>query len=115
MDAQDPTESIIVGYWSRSPGEPELPYPQANSAPWQRQEEFAAKLQAIELAIRKRRHGTLTAYRGFSMCRLCAVPNGSEEYAWGGYRWPSGLMHYIEAHNVRPPAAFVDAVLTSGA
>ncbi len=111
MAATDRQEPTVVGYWSRSPDDPTLPYPQANPAPWERQAEFVAKLKAIEQAARERRLGKLMAYRGFSMCRLCNTQNGHEEFDHGGYRWPAGLLHYVEAHNVRLPDAFVAAVL----
>src|SRR5262245_54921819 len=115
MIAHDASEPTAVGYWSRSPDDTALPYPQTNAAAWQRQAQFVARLQAIEQGVRERRHGKLIGYRGFSMCRLCGIPNGSEEVVWGGFRWPSGLLHYVEAHNVRLPDAFVDAVLKSEA
>src|SRR5215475_13778990 len=111
MAASTRPEPKIVGYWSYSPDDPALPYPQANSKPWARQEEFVAKLKAIEQGIRERRYGKLTAYRGLSMCRLCRVLNGNEEFEYGDYRWPSGFLHYVEVHNVRPPADFLAAVL----
>ncbi len=84
-------------------------------AAWDGQANFVARLKAIEEDIRARRTGTLTAYRGWSMCRLCQVPNGNEEFEHGGFRWPSGFLHYVEAHNVRPPDAFVDAILAGNA
>lgn len=53
------------------------------------------------------------AYRGFSKCRVCGCPNGSEEYivAWnkkGIYTIPSGYLHYLESHSVKPPQDFID-------
>jgi hypothetical protein len=111
MDAADAREPVKIGYWARSPDDPSLPYPQAGSEPWARQGAFVAGLRDIEQDIRTRRKGRLTGYRGFSMCRLCAAPNGSEEFEWSGYCWPSGLLHYVEAHNVQPPAAFLEVVL----
>jgi hypothetical protein len=111
MAARDRDESTVVGYWSHSPDDSTLPYPQANPKPWNGQGDFVAKLKVIEQGIRAHRYGKLTAYRGFSMCRLCAKLNGSEEFEHAGYRWPSGFLHYIEAHNVRPPQDFADVIL----
>jgi len=111
--APNSQEPIVVGYWSYSPDDPALPYPRANPKPWAGQDGVVAKLKAIESGIRERRYGKVTAYRGWSMCRLCRVLNGSEEFEYGGYRWPSGFLHYVEVHNVCPPDSFVTAVLQS--
>jgi hypothetical protein len=111
MASKSTQEPAVVGYWSRSPDDPTLPYPQARPSPWAGQANFVTRLKATEEDIRAHRTGTLTAYRGWSMCRLCQVPNGNEEFEHGGFRWPSGFLHYVEAHNVRPPDAFMDAIL----
>jgi hypothetical protein len=50
-------------------------------------------------------------YLGFSRCRLCQCPNGSSEQTDGTYIWPSGYVHYLERHQVKPPKAFIDHVL----
>jgi hypothetical protein len=113
MPPKNRQEPTVVGYWSYSPDDPPLPYPQANAKPWAGQGKFVAKLKAIEQGIRKRDFGTMTAYRGFSLCRLCRVPNGNEEFEYAGYRWPSGFLHYVEIHNVRPPDDFIAAILKS--
>src|SRR5262245_35403912 len=113
MPANEDGKSKIVGYWSNSPDDPALPFPQPNPKPWVGQSRFVARLKAIEQSIRERRYGAVTAYRGWSMCRLCRVPNGNEEFEYGGYRWPSGFLHYVEAHNVRPTDDFVAAVSRS--
>ncbi len=113
MAARDSQEPKIVGYWSYSPDDPALPFPQANPEPWGGQDTFVAKLKAIEQGIRERHYGKVTAYRGWSMCRLCRVPNGNEEFEFDAYRWPSGFLHYVEAHNVRPPDEFMAAVRKS--
>jgi hypothetical protein len=111
MPAREDREAKVVGYWSNSPSDPALPFPQANSKPWAGQDKFIAKLKAVEQGIRGRRYGKVVAYRGWSMCRLCGVPNGHEEFELDGHRWPSGFLHYVEAHNVRPPDDFIAAVL----
>ena len=115
MATPDHSQPTDIGYWSQSPGDTSLPFPQANAERWSQQAEFIAALQAIEASARARRDGQLTGYRGFSMCRLCGIPNGSEEFVWSGYRWPAGFLHYVEAHNVRPPDVFLTAVLKSKA
>lgn len=50
-------------------------------------------------------------YRGISSCRVCGQMNGSADYIRDGWTWPQGYSHYIEAHGVRPPQAFIDAAL----
>lgn len=44
---------------------------------------------------------------GASTCRLCGQENGREELTDGEWLWPDGLVHYLEAHDVRLPAEFV--------
>ena len=51
-------------------------------------------------------------YRGMSRCRFCGMWNGSEDYTDGDYRWPSGFAHYLRAHAVKPPQAFIAHVLS---
>jgi hypothetical protein len=113
MTPKSRQEPTVVGHWSFSPDDRALPFPQANPKPWAGQDNFVARLKGIEQGIRERRNGKVTAYRGWSMCRLCRVPNGNEELELDGYRWPSGFLHYVEAHNVRPPDEFVTAILKS--
>ena len=50
------------------------------------------------------------AYMGFSTCRICGAQNGALELTDGVFLWPEGLAHYVTAHAVRLPAAFVDHV-----
>ncbi len=50
-------------------------------------------------------------YRGCSTCRLCERSNGSASFGDGTYLWPEGFGHYIEAHMVKPPQAFIDHVI----
>lgn len=48
------------------------------------------------------------AYRGWSDCRICGESNGSCDETDGEWIWPSGFLHYIEDHNVKPPQDFID-------
>ena len=54
---------------------------------------------------------------GWSDCRLCNQPNGCAEYTVTKngitFRYPEGLIHYYEAHNVAPSTEFASFVLTS--
>ena len=91
MDNSD----IRVGFWY-SRAEPDLPMPVEMPSPWPGQTDFVLGLSRVEGGLRQ------TRYRGFSMCRICNRSNGSGEVEHAGFRWPSGLMHYVTAHNVRP-------------
>lgn len=55
--------------------------------------------------------GIVASYRGMSLCRICGTRNGSTDISDGAYVWPSGYTHYLEAHTVKPPQAFIDHVL----
>jgi hypothetical protein len=50
------------------------------------------------------------AYLGKSRCRLCGNEVGSLELSDGVFIWPEGLAHYVEVHDVRLPARFVEHV-----
>lgn len=50
------------------------------------------------------------AYLGYSACRICGAQNGSLELTDGAFVWPEGLEHYVTAHAVRLPDAFVEHV-----
>lgn len=54
------------------------------------------------------------SYRGMSQCRICGCLNGSSELTDGTYLWPSGLTHYVEEHDLKPPQDFVDHIIRGG-
>lgn len=100
---------IAIGYWravGRTYGsEPEIPFdPQDFVDPaWDPAER--------DLVIRYLEQGKIKhQWRGISPCRVCGCSNGSQCLTDGVYVWPQGLAHYVRAHNVRPPVAFVDHV-----
>ena len=109
-----------IGYWDDSdfPGDPEwhqtyqdkgrdLPRPQdfVDDA-WDAAERAAVVqyLKAGEEAI---------AWRGYSYCRMCEASPGTTCRTDGEWVWPEGFAHYVEVHNVRPPAEFVQKVLAA--
>ena len=57
----------------------------------------------------------VSAFGGCSTCRFnCGIPDtamGSREYADCLWRWPEGLVHYVEVHSVGLPQEFVDHVI----
>ena len=89
---------MIEGYWYSS-YMPQFPVPQPQSEPVS--QEFLSKLNAVQ-ALSK-----VEYYRGWSNCRCCGKMNGSTEYEFGEWRWPSGFMHYLTEHNVHPTPEFV--------
>ena len=44
---------------------------------------------------------------GWSTCRFCDRPNGTDELSDGSYIWPEGLEHYLVEHQVRLPRAVI--------
>ena len=98
------SEPIKVGFWY-SKSEPDLPMPEARVRPWKGQGTFMVALGKVEAKATKQ------PYKGFSNCRLCGVHNGIADMRAHGFLWPSGLIHYVESHNVKPPAEFIAMVL----
>lgn len=94
------------GHW-RWHAEPDLPMP-VPDAEWPGRDAFLALLPRVEAAARQQH------YKGFSTCRICECVNGSSSYTLGGWEWPSGFMHYLKEHGVRPSAAFEAFVLDRG-
>lgn len=109
------------GFWW-SEYDDDLPMPVASDEPWEGQDEFLKMLRELEDRLMaeyqgmvdkanagegKYEEGAVVAYRGFSQCRLCLCANGSREFRYKGWVWPSGFRHCIEAHNVRPSSDFV--------
>jgi len=87
------------GFW-RSRDEPDLPMPIAD-VDWDRRDAFIASLRSLETRARR------TAFKGSAPCRLCdRRSNGSETLTFAGWRWPSGYMHYVRDHGVKPSTRF---------
>jgi hypothetical protein len=94
-----------IGYWCDDPLHPEYPDPHAWVDPdWDFMERFEVRSYVA--------HGTVVdQWMGFASCRICYVPNGDSDYTDGTFVWPSGLVHYLDAHAVRLPKLFVDHVI----
>jgi hypothetical protein len=105
-------ELVMVGYWFEKGGDETLPKPVAREKPWKGRRDFLAALAEVE-AIATKNH-----YRGFSLCRVCECRNGTADFRLakkhGNFVWPSGFAHYVKAHNVKPPQAFIDFVMRYG-
>ena len=55
---------------------------------------------------------TRFSFRGCSRCRFCGKMNGSRCLTDGTYIWPSGFVHYLREHGVKPTAEFIQHVLS---
>jgi hypothetical protein len=53
-----------------------------------------------------------TRWRGISGCAICHCHNGSTDLTDGEWVWPQGYAHYLEKHGVKPPAEFIEHVLS---
>lgn len=94
-----------IGFW-RGRDYPDLPDPRDFIDPGWALEE---RLEILEYLRGGR---VLHHYLGPAPCRLCGERVGSTTRTDGVYAWPEGLAHYLEAHALRPPPAFVDHVLS---
>ena len=93
-----------VGFW-KSSEEPCLPMPEANAEP------FPGKSGLLEALRNAQVLAVENAYRGWSTCRICSKPNGNRKYTLGRWVWPSGYLHYLDAHNVEPDPEFAAYLL----
>lgn len=89
-------------WWSKF--EPRLPMPAAQPRAWKGKKSFLRSLGRVEMTVE------YSQYRGSSKCRICDMLNGSKTFHTDEWEWPSGLRHYIEAHNVEPTPEFRDFI-----
>ena len=101
---QHPRQSFKkIGFWY-STYEPDLPKPQEYiDWKWDPHER-------ILIANWLKAGQVVASYRGMSTCRVCNIHNGHQDITDGTYVWPSGYVHYIESHGVKPPQEFIDHV-----
>jgi len=98
---------IYEGYF-KGPSESEKHYPlaRARTTKWLGRREFMDALTKVQNSKKVE----IEAFRGHSKCRICGAKNGHEEFVLKigkiEWRWPSGFLHYVEEHNVRPGLAF---------
>lgn len=102
---------IRVGFWQMdgffNPETKYYPNPIENSNNRTKEEVelFLEKLEKIE-----RYEAKTEDNMGFSYCRICNIENGSREYIWNRYIWPSGYKHYIKKHNIEINDDFYEEV-----
>lgn len=97
------------GFWY-SEDSPNLPKPRimAKTSEWVeagQPKKFAALLSKVQKRATKRH------FKGWSTCRICKCRNGSSEFSHKNVIWPSGLIHYIINHNVKPSNRFVRFII----
>jgi hypothetical protein len=93
----------VLGHWFHDAAPSPLPRPQLLVGPWNPEEQrlVLAYLRAGQM---------LVDFGEPSFCRFaCGEPDmGSADLSDGRYVWPAGLAHYIAAHSVQLPRAFVE-------
>lgn len=96
-------ELILIGYW-HSHLEPHFPDPA-----WFIDPEWDVVERGQVIAYLKAGQPMPYASMGLSWCRFrCGINNlGSGEFSDGKYVWPEGLVHYLEAHQLRLPEVVV--------
>lgn len=97
-----------VGYWRDTlmPKKNDtLPFPVISTASGYNRDKFCRALDKIESECAK-----LKAYKGWSNHRWTQSKNGSAEYSYRGWSWPSGYSVYI-ADGVLPSRAFYKFIM----
>jgi hypothetical protein len=94
---------IKEGFWY-SKREHNLHQP-FNGGDWAEKEQFILKVETLQNRL------TPVRSKGWSICRICNCMNGSDEYSYKNFVWPSGYLHYIRDHNVHPSEQFKKLIL----
>ena len=106
MEKKDKRTYIGIGYWYNDDHE-YFPDPA-----WFVEENYEEeeKKKVIEYIKNSK---ALMHSRGVSWCRFnCGIDvPGSSDMTDGEYVYPSGLVHYVEYHNVKLPKEFLDKIL----
>jgi hypothetical protein len=112
-------KNIYVGYWATY-DKNWYGLPVENWEGWNDKNlynEFVTKLE------KKLKEGVKVGYRGWSDCRICGKNNGSEEYKirlnkdkYGATHIviPSGYIHYIVDHKIKPHKWFLEYIIKNG-
>lgn len=96
------------GFWNDSENRyPEYPMPVHSDEVLENKDIILAGLTGAEYAT------PCIGHMGFSVCRCCGENVGSREFVHIEFkwRWPQGLRHYIERHNIRPSDDFLREML----
>ena len=96
--------STKIGFWRETADGPgTLPFPEEYTFTGD-YNGFVQRLQKLKTTIVRRD-------KGWSECRVCGKRNGSHELEWETFRFPSGYLHYLIDHRVKPDDAFYEAVM----
>ena len=99
-------EALKEGHWRQAYDEDSnLPWP-VPEPNWDGRLTFLASLDKVEEAAEK------SYCCGFSLCRLCGRPNGTEALWFAEWEWPAGFRHYVADHGIRPSQAFETFIRT---
>ncbi len=100
--------TYIEGYWFNYHYEDKM-YPMPKGLDVSVDQQFINKMKEVTRGARTEH------YLGWSDCRICKVPNGSREYILKKdgitFRYPEGLLHYLEEHNVYPSSIFYEFIM----
>ena len=83
------------GFWY-SKAEPQYPKPAARERKWAGQTAFVEALTKVQ------KRANVSQSKGKAPCRICRTPHGAATYNILNWAWPSGFMHYVVDHNVKP-------------
>ncbi|QXV73974.1 hypothetical protein [Rhizobium phage RHEph12] len=103
-------KDYLEGFWyDRAYRKETLGLPQVEQCT--RSRSYAGKSDVTTLIGAAQVKARVNHYKGWSTCRLCGEKNGSKEYSLNGFRWPEGLIHYVDAHNVLVTGEFMNFLL----
>lgn len=93
----------VEGYWRAHKDDvSEYPFPESVGF---KDDVFVEKVKSLQEKAR------VIQFKGFSFCRICECINGTQEFEYKGWNWPSGYLHYIVDHGVKPSDEFYDFVM----
>lgn len=99
----------LEGFWY-SKYSPEFPKPKPGPE-WKNKDKFIEKLTNLEERLERKRAPYIVFYRGYSNCRCCNKFNGTAEFHYKGWCWPTGFMHYVKDHEIKPSDEFIEFIL----
>ena len=95
------------GFW-RSGRDSLLPIPLAYAKPWKGRKLFLRLLRRVEMYQAQQRKHRKPSLR---CCQFCDHEAPGVLFVFGDWEWPSSLLHYVQAHNLRPSLAFHEFII----
>lgn len=101
---------IYVGYWKNEDGN-WYGMPEANWVGWDDEKLYYKFLNNLK---KKMENSRKRYYKGYSGCRICDLRrNGTSEHIIDNkFIMPSGYIHYIEEHKIKPHRWFLDYIIS---